>query len=399
MNERQMRYLQTIAAEGTLAKAAAAGGKNLSTMTRALKSCEEELGLQLFRRSGTGLLLTSEGEAILRQIDGLLAEMDQLPHVPEKADRGKIPREHSWTETDLKYLLSIREHGNISAAAEECYIAQPSLSQKITELEKQLGQRIFTRSKYGVQETAFGRDLLDRLERIRGLYQELDREVEELQELKTGIITIGIPMNLGTYLLPRILPDFAARYPSIQIKIRENNSRELERLLHGNKIDFAILHLDEEDRIPPDSGIEIFAEDPFCLVVPKTLQDRFRFSGRDPVPVSELKELDGAPFIMVTRQQKLRDVADRILADAGIRPTVRCSTRNMETAKRLTAAGMGITILPRSYLDLYSDFAGMESYHLDPALHASWKLAVAYPGSGQLSRLSAEFLGLLRQTF
>ena len=388
MNERQMIYLHTIAAEGSLVKAAAATGKNLSTMTRALRGIEEELELRIFRRSGSGLLLTAEGEAVLKAADLLCREMGKLPHGPENNSR------HFWSENDLRYLLSIREHGNISGAAEECYIAQPSLSQWLSGLERHLGEVIFTRGKYGVQETTFGRTLLDQLEVIRTLYHDLDRELEELQELKTGTITIGIPMNLGTYLLPRVLPAFSARYPGIHIRIRENNSRELERLLASRKIDFAILHLDEETT---DTDVEVFAEDPFCLIVPGKLQGFCHFSGGDYIPMKELAQLDGAPFIMVTRQQKLRNVVDRILSEAKITPVIRCSTRNMETAKRLTAAGMGFCILPQSYLDLYSEFSEMESYQLDPVLHAGWKLAISCPAAERQSRISREFLNMLKE--
>ena len=389
MNERQMIYLHTIAAEGSLVKAARTEGKNLSTMTRALKETEEELGLRIFRRSGTGLILTSEGEAVLKHTERLRLEMGVLPHGSEAAVR------HFWSETDLRYLLTIREHKNITGAAEECYIAQSSLSQWLSGLEGHLGDRIFTRSKFGVKETDFGKDLMDKLEKIRELYSDLQREQEELQELKTGVITIGIPMDLGAYLLPRILPAFSSQYPSIRIRIRENNSRELEKLLRSRKIDFAIIHLDGD---VSDADARVFAEDPFCLVVPKALQDSCRFSKGAYIPAEELKQLDGAPFIMLTRQQKLRNVADRILSEAGVTPVIRCSTRNMETAKRLAASGMGFSILPQSYLDLYSEFSGMESYNLDPALHASWSLAISGPGEGTASRLSREFLRMLEES-
>ena len=70
----------------------------------------------------------------------------------------------------------------------------------------------------------------------------------------------------------------------------------------------------------------------------------------------------------------------------------------METAKRLVGAGMGITFLPRSYLNLYSGVEGLECYPLAPDLDGSWKLTVAYPKEGKLSRGSREFLKLIRET-
>ena len=75
---------------------------------------------------------------------------------------------------------------------------------------------------------------------------------------------------------------------------------------------------------------------------------------------------------MVANRQKLRQVADSILAQLSIKPNIRYTTKNMETAKRLAAAGMGITFLPHSYLNLFSGVENLACYPLDPALQASW---------------------------
>lgn len=63
--------------------------------------------------------------------------------------------------------------------------------------------------------------------------------------------------------------------------------------------------------------------------------------------------------------QKLRQVADEILRKAGIRPDICCTTKSMETAKRLAAGGMGATFLPKSYMTLYSGTEGLSCYPLD----------------------------------
>lgn len=64
---------------------------------------------------------------------------------------------------------------------------------------------------------------------------------------------------------------------------------------------------------------------------------------------------------MVAGRQKLRQVADEILIHAGLEPEIRYTTKSMETAKRLTAAGMGITFLPHSYLTLFSGVEGLRN--------------------------------------
>lgn len=67
---------------------------------------------------------------------------------------------------------------------------------------------------------------------------------------------------------------------------------------------------------------------------------------------------------MVANRQKLRQVADSILEQLSIKPDIRCTTKSMETAKRLAAAGMGVTFLPHSYLNLFSGVDNLACYPL-----------------------------------
>lgn len=392
MNERQLRYLKVIAEERSIHKASSLLKKNPSTLTRGLKNLEEELGVQIFLRTSTGLSNTPEGSQILVFAEEILQMFEGLSRWCF-GTQGKA-QSHEWTEQELRYLLMIREQQNISRAAKELYMAQPSLSQMLMELEEELGQKIFLRTKEGVMETNFGREFLDQLELIWDRYRQIRKELEEFQQMKKGTLTFGIPMNLGTYLLPLFLPVFSETYPGIQVQIRENNTSELERLMLAKKIDFCIMH-----DYGNESQLEYvhFHDDPFYLVVPGRMRAQFDFPKDRKLTAKDLLRLEDAPFIMVANRQKLRLVVDRILEIAGIRPYIRCTTKSMETAKRLVAAGMGVTFLPRSYLTLYSGVEGLESYPIDERLNGSWKLVAAYPKKGNLSRSSREFLRMLKE--
>ncbi len=400
MNERQLRYLRTIAVEGNIRGASRVLSRNPSSLTRMLKSSEEELGVVLFARTREGLKVTLEGESFFALAETVERQFEELrawlaagfqTETPDGADTTCL---HNWTENEIRYLLAICEYGNISRAAQELYVAQPSLSQMVMELEAELGRPVFERGKKGVRETEFGRMLLERLEAIRQGFQNIYMEMEEFQQMKRGKITFGIPMNLGTYLIPLLLPAFSERYPGIQVNIRENNTSELEKLLTDKKIDFCIMH-----DMGKQESLEYaeFSDDPFYLVVPSEMKEQLGFSHGQVLTAEDLRKLEKIPFVMVARRQKLRQVVDRILSCAGISPQIRCSTRSMETAKRLVAAGMGVTFLPGSYLTLYSGTDGVEWNPVDEALGGSWKLVVARRKNESLPRSSREFLRMLRE--
>lgn len=300
------------------------------------------------------------------------------------------------TLNELTYMLAIAEHGNISKAAAELFVSQPSLSEALAKIERDMGQKLFLRTQDGLIPTDFGFRYLDTAARIRDRYRRMLGELEEYREMRRGSLTFGIPLNLGTYLLPGILPTFYEMYPDITVHFRENNSTELDKLLLTGKIDFSIMHY---EAVHDSIVYEYLADDPFYLVIPEAMAAHYRFPEYRPLNANDLKALTDASFLMIASRQKLRQVTDSILEQIGIHPNIRYTTKSMETAKRLAAAGMGITFLPYSYLNLFSGTEGLACYPLDGELDASWRLVVAYPENHAPSRCAKEFIQHLKQCF
>ena len=211
MNQQQLISIRHIASTGSIREAAVLLGRNPSTLTRGLKSVENELGCQLFRRIRGGMVSTSEGETLLSWGEKILENLEKLS--------GK----RQWSENEIRYLLYIRENESISGAAETLFIAQPSLSQVLKEIENDLGFEIFKRDRNGAMETEQGSILLDQLEGVWKLWKAMKDELGEFQKLKKGTVTIGIPMNLGACILPVVVPVFRKYYPGVNVFIRENN--------------------------------------------------------------------------------------------------------------------------------------------------------------------------------
>lgn len=153
------------------------------------------------------------------------------------------------------------------------------------------------------------------------------------------------------------------------------------------------MHLREE---MPQLFYEHFFAEPFRLVVSSELKDTFRLPQDRELTAEDLRVLKNAPFVLLAAKQKVRVVTDQILIAAGINPNICCTTKSMETSKRLVAAGMGVTFLPKSYLNLYSGEEGLVSYSLAPELHGEWKMVVAYRKNERLSRGCREFLRILK---
>ena len=255
MNQQQLVSIRHIASMGSIREAAVLLGRNPSTLTRGLKSVENELGCQLFRRIRGGMVPTPEGETVLSWGENIAESLE------------KLPGDRQWSENEIRYLLCIRENESICGAAETLFIAQPSLSQVLKEIENDLDFEIFKRDRSGAMETEQGRLFLDQLEEVWKLWKAMKDELGEFKELKKGTVTIGIPMNLGACILPVVVPVFHKHYPGVNVFIRENNSQELEKMMLSHKVDFCIMHFQKAlEKVCYDE----FSEDPFYLAVPES---------------------------------------------------------------------------------------------------------------------------------
>ena len=176
MNQQQLIFIREIARTGTIRGAAACVDRTPSALTRGLKSVENELGCQLFRRIREGMVPTSEGETVLSYGERILKSLQE------------IKEKRIWSENEIRYLLCIRENKSITGAAETLFIAQPSLSQVLKEVEEEVGFKIFQRDRRGAEETKAGAELLEQLEEVWKLWKEMREELGEYRELKKGCL-------------------------------------------------------------------------------------------------------------------------------------------------------------------------------------------------------------------
>lgn len=135
----------------------------------------------------------------------------------------------------LKYIIEIADTGSFTMASERLFIAQPSISQAVTALEKELGTQIFRRSRLGAEPTQLGLQIISH---ARKAMQQIN-EVEKLCQTDfTGIhdtITISTIPTLGSSILPKVISLYKKTFPNVTIKIREDGSKRIRHdVLAGN---------------------------------------------------------------------------------------------------------------------------------------------------------------------
>lgn len=175
------------------------------------------------------------------------------------------------TERELLYVKTIAEEKSISKAAKKLVITQPALSVCVQKIESSLDVMLFKRTHKGLLLTFAGERYYRLANDILKIYNDFETDMEDINTLRKGRITLGITVYLATYILPIILPVFKQRCPNVEVVLVEKNSTEVEEALASGEIDFAILHSLSCDECESKRNITVYPlfRDPYLLVTKK----------------------------------------------------------------------------------------------------------------------------------
>lgn len=236
----------------------------------------------------------------------------------------------------LRYMVTLARTGNFSRAAEQCNVAQPSLSQQIQKLEAELGERLFDRMKREVRLTPHGTAFLRRAVRILEEVDAARREVSDALDLKHGSIAIGILPTIAPYLLPPVMARFSAQFAGLELNVHEDTTAQLLKLVHAYEIDFAVVSEPiVDDRL---TVTELFTEELLLALPPRH-------------PLAKKRTLTSADL----RDQKLivmksgHCLGDQVLGFCErqeVKPRISFRSAQLETVQELVCAGLGLSLVP-----------------------------------------------------
>ena len=164
----------------------------------------------------------------------------------------------------LNVFRVVAEKLSFTRAAKELFLSQPSVTNHIKELEKEVGEALFERLGNSIRLTNAGKLLYEYTLKIHLLYKEFDEKINILKKSESGEIKLGASTTVSHYILPKILSSFNRRYPNINLSLQNGNSEQIENLLVDKKIDLGII---EGNSSLPRIKYEDFLRDEIVLVV------------------------------------------------------------------------------------------------------------------------------------
>ncbi|MES2660005.1 MAG: LysR substrate-binding domain-containing protein [Verrucomicrobiota bacterium] len=239
----------------------------------------------------------------------------------------------------LEYFMSIVKEGSLTAAAKQCRIAQPSLSQQLRALEDELGETLVHRKPRGVEPTAAGRILMEHAEKVLHEARLLRERFSLRRESQEGRVVFGMIPTIAPYLLPRLLGPFREAFPRIDIQVREARTSGLIQQVVDGSIEFAILSdVTAQDQKKWSLHVRELFREPLLLAMP--LSHPLADEPHAPKP----ENLQPESLIHLRDGHCLTDRTLKVCRLEKLDPKLECD--QLETALAMVAAGMGFAVVP-----------------------------------------------------
>lgn len=292
-----------------------------------------------------------------------------------------------------QYVLKIAQLRNMTKAANELYISQPSLSHFIAKIEEELGTPLFNRNTTPISLTLAGEKYVETAKMILALNDRLRQEVSDIANEKKGVITVGMSHARASFFLPYIMPEFKEKYPGIHIRTVEVRSDLVEEYVAKGQCDLGILPLPISGK--NDLEQEVICKEELVLVSGKALPEGKKINGR---PYVELGRCGDYPFALLKKGHGIRTAVDVLFMEHGIRPSSIFETTSNETAYRLSTVGMGLSIVPETTVILSQAIERPHLYALSPE-GFYWEIGVIYQKKEVLTMAQKEFILLMQKHF
>lgn len=240
-------------------------------------------------------------------------------------------------ERRLRYFLAIVEEGGVTKAAARLHVAQPSLSQALRKLEREVGAQLFQRVGRGLRLSDAGRALIGPARQVLQAIERAQNAVGAVAELLTGTLEIAALPTLAVDPLAGLIGDFRRSYPGVMVRVSQAESAAgASTLVRDGDCEIGLAHLPL-----PDEGLvctELGVQE-LLLVLPP----RADAVDEQPLPLARLKDV---PLVLSPPGTSTRTLLDQALEAAGVAPRVAVETDSRDAVVPLVLAGAGAALLP-----------------------------------------------------
>ncbi len=245
----------------------------------------------------------------------------------------------------LEYVIVLEQTGSFSKAADELGISQPSLSQYIKKIEKEIGLDLFDRSGGSLRLTDAGRVYIDSGRKILDIEHQMNGRFLDISSDKIGTISIGLSAHRSVALMPEIVSDFRKKYPGIILKLDERPRREILDAAEHGEFDICISTLPVNESIF-DYELIMNEENVIAVARDSHIGDNAKKLSQRKFPAINITDISECNFAMLNKehpmQRKLESLAEEYALK--LNKTVECTS--LEALVEMVKVGMGAALIP-----------------------------------------------------
>jgi len=291
----------------------------------------------------------------------------------------------------LLYVLTLAREGSFSKAADILNITQPSLSQYIKKIEREIGLELFDRANGDLRLTDAGKVYIDAGKQIIDIEHQMENSFTDIATYKTGSVIIGAAPYRAAAMLPSIARSFQSLHSSMHLIVREGTTAELvEGMVHG-EYDLALTLLPIDDRL---FTWERVMEEELVLAVPvgypsipaTTIPER-------KCPAINIDELNRMPLVMLSETQYMQMLLNNLVLDYKIKPATAAVVKSLEAQIEFVKAGVGMALVP-SGIERFCTDSSVTFYSFIPALPKR-QVVVMWRKDRKLSKVAEELVSVI----
>ncbi len=294
-------------------------------------------------------------------------------------------------QKQLEYAILLSQERSFSKASEKLAISQPALSKQILSLENELGIKLFDRNSIPLKLTSAGTHFISEARDLLYKEQQLLRSMEKYKSGEAGELVIGITPFRSAYLVSETIKKVREKFPDIKVTLCEEGSETLRKEAAEGKFDFAIVNLPVDDTVLDVRELEA---DRLVLVLPKQFEDKYpELVDKKEIEFEDLRDL---PFAVVSENQEMRRLFDRLCAAAGFEPDIAVQAVSLTTAWAMANAGVAATLLPWQFVAQNGSLADVKILELKNAQYVRQPVIVTKRGQ-YMTRAAAYAIAVLME--
>ena len=292
----------------------------------------------------------------------------------------------------LQYVLTLAHEGSFSKAADVLHITQPSLSQYVKKIEKEIGADLFVRTNGDVRITDAGRIYIEAGRRILDIEHQMENAINAIAACKTGSLLVGTSPSRSAAMMPLIAAKFKELHPNMFLVIREKTTAELLDGMEQGEFDLAVTLLPVDEK---RFSCEKLAEEEIVLAVPAKWEKlpAKKCSGRR-YPAVSTEILRKYPLVMLTEVQYMQQQVDDLLYGGEGRTAPAAVVKSLEAQIEMVRSGVGMAVVP-SGVERFCREGSVSFYSFSDQL-LKREPAVIWRKGVKLSKTAQELIGVIK---